>query len=317
MIKERSSSYIAGGVLLSVAGAICFSTKAVVVKLTYATGYPIDPVALLALRMIFSLPFFLFSAAFTSQQKENTKFTTRQWVLVAVLGMLGYYVSSYLDFLGLQYVSAGIERLILFTFPTFVLIISVVFLKKQPKRSQWAAVLLTYVGLMIAFGAEVRINPTPEFYRGSILIFVCAITFAIYVAGSGQLIPAVGAVKFNSYAMSFASAAVLIHFFIASEQSLFDLPTVIYGYAIAMALIGTVLPSYLVSFGIKRLGSNAASVIASIGPISTIVQAHYFLDESFSLVQGIGTLFIVGGILLISWKPTPKTELVAPVAAQN
>jgi drug/metabolite transporter (DMT)-like permease len=265
--------------------------------------------------MIFSLPFFLISAAFTSQQKENTKFTARQWINVAVIGMLGYYVSSYLDFLGLQYVTAGIERLILFTFPTFVLIISAVFLKKKPKAGQWLAVLLTYVGLLIAFGAEVQVNPTNEFYKGSLFIFICAITFAVYVAGSGQLIPAIGAVKFNSYAMSFASAAVLIHFFVTSDQSLFGLPTLIYGYAVAMALVGTVLPSYLVSLGIKRLGSNVASVIASIGPISTIVQAHYFLGESFSLVQGVGTIFIVGGILLISWKPAAKTAPVPATAA--
>jgi drug/metabolite transporter (DMT)-like permease len=307
----KASPYVIGGVLLSLTGAICFSTKAVIVKLAYGTGFPIDPVALLALRMIFSLPFFLISAAFTSQQKENTKFTRRQWFDIAVIGMLGYYVSSYLDFLGLQYVTAGIERLILFTFPTFVLIISAVFFKKRAMASQWIAVMLTYVGLVIAFGAEIQINATPEFFKGSLFIFICALTYAIYVAGSGQLIPAVGAVKFNSYAMSFAAVAVLIHFFVFSEQSLFGLPPIIYWYAIAMALVGTVIPSYLVSLGIKRLGSNVAAIIASIGPISTILQAHYFLGESFSFIQGFGTLFIVSGILLISWKPSAKAEGIA------
>ena len=306
MIKGMSSAYLIGGVLMSMAGAICFSTKAVFVKLTYATGYPIDPVALLALRMIFSLPFFVVSAAFTSQQKENKKFTGKQWVSVALVGMLGYYVSSYLDFVGLQYVSAGIERLILFTFPTFVLIISATFLKKTAQPVQWLAVALTYVGLIVAFGAEARFNSTPEFFLGSACIFICAITYALYVTGSGQLIPAVGAVKFNSYAMSFASIAVLIHFFVTSEQSLLGLPPIVYWYSVAMALVGTVLPSYLVSLGIKRLGSNVAAIIASVGPVSTIIQAHYFLGESFSVLQGVGTLFILAGVLLISWKSAPK-----------
>jgi drug/metabolite transporter (DMT)-like permease len=291
---------------MSLAGAICFSTKAVFVKLTYATGHDVDPVTLLALRMIFSLPFFAVSAAFTSQQKDNKKFTSRQWVSVALVGMMGYYVSSYLDFLGLQYVSAGIERLILFTFPTFVLIISAVLLKKPAQPMQWTAVGLTYIGLLVAFGAEARINTEPEFFLGSAYIFVCAITFAIYVAASGQLIPVVGAVKFNSYAMSFAAIAVLIHFLVSSDQSLLGLPTVVYLYALAMALVGTVLPSYLVSLGIKRLGSNVTAVIASIGPVSTIIQAHYFLGESFSWLQAMGTLFILAGVLLISWKPATK-----------
>jgi drug/metabolite transporter (DMT)-like permease len=306
MIKKLSSAYLIGGVLMSIAGAICFSTKAVFVKLTYATGHAIDPVTLLALRMIFSLPFFLVSAALTSQQKENKKFTGRQWIAVALVGMLGYYVSSYLDFVGLQYVSAGIERLILFTFPTYVLIISAVFLKKPVLPVHWLAVSLTYLGLIVAFGAEAHFNSSREFFLGSACIMICAVTFALYVTGSGQLIPAVGAVKFNSYAMSCAAIAVLVHYFVSSDQALLGLPAIIYGYAVAMALIGTVLPSYLVSLGIKRLGSNVAAIIASIGPVSTIIQAHYFLDESFSLLQGIGTLFILAGVMLISWKPAPK-----------
>jgi drug/metabolite transporter (DMT)-like permease len=310
MIREKFSGYILVGVMMSVMGAIFFSTKAVLVKLTYATGYPIDAVTLLALRMIFSLPFFLISAAFTSRQKENIKFTLRQWISVALVGMLGYYVSSYLDFVGLQYVTAGIERLILFAFPTFVLIISAVFLKKPVHLRQWFAVGVTYAGLIVAFGAEARFQTTPEFYTGSLYILICAITYATYVAGSGILIPAVSAVKFNSYAMSFAAAAVLIHFMIVSDHSLFGMPAIVYMYAIAMAIIGTVLPSYLVSLGIKRLGSNTAAIIASIGPVSTIVQAHYFLDESFSVGQGIGTFFIVGGILLISWKPSPGSAVI-------
>ena len=310
----KDSTYIIGGVLMGVVGSVLFSTKAIFVKLTYGV-YPVDPIALLALRMLFSLPFFLISAALSSNRKENIRFTSKQWALVAVLGLLGYYVSSFLDFVGLQYVTAGIERLILFTYPTFVLIISALFLKKPATPAQWIAIILAYGGLLIAYGAEVQLQPTSDFYLGCLLILVCALTFAIYIAGSGVLIPSVGALKFNSYAMSFAGVAVVIHFLLVSDQSLLGLPAIVYIYAVAMAIIGTVLPSYLVSLGIKRLGSNTTSIIASIGPVSTIIQAHYLLDETFSLVQGIGTALIIAGIMVISWKRVPKVQPITEVPA--
>jgi drug/metabolite transporter (DMT)-like permease len=305
MSIQRSSAYIVGGILMSLLGSVFFSTKAVFVKLTYAV-HPVDPITLLALRMLFSLPFFIISAALSSQQKENTKFTRAQWFYVAVVGLLGYYVSSFLDFLGLQYVTAGIERLILFTYPTFVLAINAIILKNRATRLQWIALAFTYVGLLVAFGSEARVQESGEFYLGSVLILICAITFAAYITFSGMLIPSIGALKFNSYAMSFAGIAVLAHYAITSEQSLLGLPSIVYWYAVAMAIVGTVLPSYLVSLGIKRLGSNTSAIIASVGPVSTIIQAHYVLDESFTALQGAGTALILGGILLITWKSTPK-----------
>jgi drug/metabolite transporter (DMT)-like permease len=309
MVFKKISGYLSAGILMCAGGAVLFSTKAIFVKLSYLV-FPVDPIALLALRMLFSLPFFLVSAAFTSQQKGNTKFTGRQWIYIAAAGLLGYYVSSYLDFVGLQYVSAGIERLILFTYPVFVLIISAIFLKKPATRSQWVAVAFTYAGLLFAFGAEAQLQPTRDFYTGSLLILTCAVTYAAYVAVSGVVIPVVGAVKFNSYSMLIAGAAVLIHFAIASDQSLLGLPATVYWYSVCMAIIGTVLPSYLVSLGIKRLGSNTASIIATVGPVSTIVQAYYFLGEPFSALQGLGTALILGGILLISWKQSQKVDVV-------
>ncbi|MEJ0031086.1 MAG: DMT family transporter [Bacteroidota bacterium] len=130
MSKVKSSGYILGGVLISMLGAICFSTKAIVVKLAYFE-YPVDAITLLAIRMMFSLPFFLASAFITSNQKENVRFTSRQWIQIAMLGCFGYYISSLLDFEGLKFVSAGIERLILFVYPTFVLLISTVWLKRK------------------------------------------------------------------------------------------------------------------------------------------------------------------------------------------
>ncbi|MEJ0031085.1 MAG: EamA family transporter [Bacteroidota bacterium] len=141
--------------------------------------------------------------------------------------------------------------------------------------------LITYVGLFIAFVGEARFQDSPDFYLGSTLILICAVTYAIYIAGSGAMIPVVGAIKFNSYAMSFAAAAVLTHFMVTSTQSVIGLPFVIYVYGFVMAIVSTVIPSYLVSISIKRLGANTTAIIASIGPVSTILQASLLLGESF------------------------------------
>ncbi len=302
MPEKKSYSYFIGGIIICLLGAICFSTKAIFVKLAYRET-DVDAVTLLALRMIFALPFFLISALWSSNQSTNIRFTLRQWLAVACIGCLGYYISSLLDFLGLQYVSAGIERLILFVYPTLVLLISFIFFKIKIRSMQWFALLITYAGLMVAFGGEVNYEEHAEkFYTGVLLIFVCAITYAIYIVGSGRLIPTIGAAKFNSYAMSFASIAVICHFLIVNDNSLFNLDMDIYLYSFLMAIIGTVIPSYLVAEGIKRIGSNNAAIIGSVGPVSTIVQAYFFLYEPIHLLQLIGTVMILIGILIISKK---------------
>lgn len=299
MNNRASQSHFVSGVIICLFGAVFFSTKAVVVKLAYRDT-TVDAVTLLALRMVFSLPFFVVSAWMSSRKSDNVRFTSKQWIGVALVGCLGYYVSSLLDFLGLQYISAGIERLILFVYPTLVLLISALIFRKKIKPLQWIAVAVTYAGLILAFFGEATINTnTPAFYLGSALIFGCAITFALYIVGSGRLIPIVGASKFNSYAMSFACLAVLLHFFITSDQSLFNLDKMVYGYSMTMALVGTVIPSYLVTEGIKRIGSDNAAIVGSVGPVSTILQAHLFLSEPILATQIAGTALILAGVLIV------------------
>lgn len=295
--------YFIGGIFICLLGAICFSTKAIFVKLAYRDT-TVDVATLLALRMIFSLPFFAISAFAHSNKQENVRFNRRQWLSVAMIGCLGYYISSFLDFSGLQYVSAGIERLILFVYPTLVLVMSALLFKEKITVRQWVAVLITYAGLSLAFISEAtfQTTQTENFFGGSFLILACAFTYAGYIVGSGKLIPLVGAAKFNSYAMSFASVAVLIHFCITSNLSLLHLSPTIYFYSALMAVLSTVIPSYLVVEGIKRIGSNNAAIAGSIGPISTIFQAYFFLGETVSLMQVFGTVLILAGVLLISVK---------------
>jgi drug/metabolite transporter (DMT)-like permease len=302
MSQYKRSSYFITGVILSLLGAICFSTKAIFVKLAYRET-AVDAVTLLALRMIFSLPFFAVSAWWVTLKSSNVKFTAKQWIAVGLIGCLGYYISSLLDFIGLQYVTAGIERLILFAYPTMVLLMSALIFKVNINRAQWIALVITYVGLLIAFWGEVSfVGKSTQFYLGAGSIFICAITYAMYIVGSGRIIPAVGATKFNSYAMSFAALAVIIHFIIVNDNSLLFLDFEIYAYSFLMAIIGTVIPSYLVTQGINRVGSDNTAIIGSVGPVSTIVQAYFFLNEPIHLMQLSGTALILTGILIISRK---------------
>ena len=299
MLDQRKL-YTIGGIVICLLGAICFSAKAIFVKLAYRdTG--IDAVPLLALRMIFSLPFFLVSAYIASSKVGNVRFTWGQWLNIALLGCLGYYISSLLDFIGLKYVSAGIERLILFVYPTMVLLISSIVFKIRITATQWIAVGITYAGLFLAFFGEVNLEADydGDFLFGSMMIFGCALTYASYLVGSGRIIPAVGASKFNSYAMSFACIAVLSHYMVTSDQSLLHLDPSVYYYSASMALFSTVIPSYLISEGIKRIGPGNASIIGSVGPVSTIIQANIFLHEPVFALQIAGTILVLTGVLLI------------------
>lgn len=302
-MSNKTSAYFVGGILITMLGSICFSAKAIFVKLAYVET-AIDAVSLLALRMIFSIPFFLGSALITSSKKDNVKFTTRQWIYIALIGCLGYYISSLLDFLGLLYISAGMERLILFMYPTLVVLMSSIIFKEKISARQWVALVLTYAGLVTAFLGEVSLGASSEenFYLGCFLVFACAVTFAAYVVGSGKLIPMVGPVKFNSYAMSFAAIGVLLHYFFTSNQSLLHLDEKVYIFSFLMAIISTVIPSYLRSEGIKRIGSENSAIVTSIGPASTIIQANIFLGEPIFALQIVGTLLILGGVMLIGWK---------------
>ncbi len=296
----KSNYFFVQGILMALCGAVLFSTKAIFVKLAYRDT-PVDALTLLALRMIFSIPFFLGAAVFSSNKTTNVKFTGKEWIYVAFIGCLGYYVSSFLDFVGLKYVSAGMERLILFIYPTLTLLMSAIIFKVKIKPLQWLALVVTYFGLAIAFFGEVDLNSpqNKNFLFGSVMVFICAFTYAGYIVGSGRLIPKVGASKFNSYAMSFACVGVLLHFVLFSDVSLFYLPLTVYVYSFFMAVFATVIPSYLVAAAINRIGSGNVAIVGSVGPVSTILLAHFFLSEAITVWQLIGTACILMGVLII------------------
>ena len=295
------------GFLLTLLGAILFSTKAIIVKLAFGATHT-DALTLLTLRMVFALPFYVVVAFLVSGQKANVRMTRPQWGAVLVLGILGYYISSLLDFMGLQYVSAGLERLILFLYPSFVVFINAVFFKQRITAIQKWALLLTYLGIAIAYVGELVIDTSNRgVYIGSLLVFLCAITYSMYIAGSGKLIPVVGANKFTAYAMLAATAGIFVHFALVGQGELVVASQALWGYGLGLAIFSTVLPSFLISQGLKRIGANNVAIISGIGPISTIAQAHFFLHEPIFGAQIGGTLLVVLGVLLLSWKRSPAT----------
>jgi drug/metabolite transporter (DMT)-like permease len=295
------------GFLIAFVGAILFSTKAIIVKKAFYDVH-IDALTLLALRMLFSLPFYLVIAFTVSSRQANKKMTGKEWMAVIALGIFGYYLSSLFDFIGLQYISAGLERLILFLYPSFAVIFNALFFKEKIKSIHVWALAITYIGIGIAYFGELKIDTgNPNFYWGSFLIFLCAITYAIYIAGSGQVIPKIGASKFTAYALLCSTSGVFLHYVLRGKyealQGGFDL----WWYGILLALIATVIPTFMLSFALKKIGANNVAIISSVGPVSTILQAHFFLNEPVFTEQIIGTALVLVGVLLLSVKPKKLT----------
>ncbi len=304
MIQKTKQQYIYTGFLISLMGAILFSTKAIIVKLAFReTG--VDAVTLLALRMLFSLPFYLIAAWLTGKKETSIALTPSYWVWIIVMGIFGYYLSSLFDFVGLQYISAGLERLILFLYPTFAVLVNTYIFKAKLSGTQVVALILTYLGIGIAYYAELQTElGGPGFYFGSMMIFLCAVTYSMYLVGTGQLVQKTGATRYTAYTMIAATMGIFLHYLFTHNVKSFAFTTPLIGYGILLAIVATVIPSFLLSNGMKRIGSNNVSIITSIGPVSTIIQAHFFLGEKIVTMQMIGTALVITGVILISWKST-------------
>jgi drug/metabolite transporter (DMT)-like permease len=259
--------------------------------------------------MIFSLPFYLAAAWIGSSRKGVKRFSKKQWISIVSLGLFGYYLSSLFDFVGLQYISAGLERLILFLYPTFALLINGVFFKERISRIQQLALLLTYGGIALAYFGELSLDTgNPNFYFGSFMIFLCAICYASYIVGSGRVIPQVGVTKFTAYAMLASTTGVFIHFAIGGNIRNLEQLGDYWWYGLLLAIIATVIPTFLLSIGMKKIGSNNVAIISGIGPVSTIIQAHLILNEKIFAAQVAGTFLVVAGVLLIGWRSRKNLE---------
>lgn len=297
---SRRSNQLLFPAFLVFTGAVLFSSKAILIKLAYQ--YQMDSVSLLALRMLFSLPIY-FGFAFWAHWKKPLspgQVSRREWLFVFLLGIIGYYLASLMDFLGLQYVSASMERLILFTYPTIVLIFSVLLYKAKITRLQIVALILTYFGIAFALVGDAGWEGNANFPLGASMIFFSAFTYAFYLIFSSQLIPKFGTLRFTSWVMIAAAAGILVHHSIQHGLDLFGFPRQVYVLCFFMAIFATVIPSFLVSEGLLRIGASNTSIIGSVGPVSTIILAYIFLGERLTLLQWIGTALVIAGVLVIS-----------------
>ena len=286
MPQEKQSKLFLQGFLISIGGAILFSTKAIWVKLAFKnTG--VDAITLLTLRMLLSLPFYI-AAAWLAGKKENVQpLSKRDFRWIILLGVLGYYLSSLFDFIGLQYISAGLERLILFLYPTFAVLLNTYLFKQKITRIQLLALGITYTGIGIAYYAELGTVQQND---------------SFYLVGTGRMVTKAGATRYTAYAMLAATAGIFLHFLVKKQWQTVTMSWELGWYSLALAIIATVIPSFMISSGMKRIGSNNTSIITSIGPVSTIIQASIFLNEPILITQILGTALVIAGVILIGWQ---------------
>ena len=274
-----------------------------------------DATTLLMLRMLLSLPFYLLILLY-SRRKQTKIIEPVHYAWAIGMGLLGYYMSSLFDFIGLQYVSAGIERIILFIYPTLALLINYLIFKVAISKRQWLAICITYLGIGIAYWGEFNHLPdTAKFVFGSIMVLLCGITYAFYLVGTGKLVPIMGSIQYTSIAMIAASVGIFTHYLVASSFNIglihafsYQLPTPIFWYVVGLALIATVIPSFLLSMGMNRIGSNDLAIVASIGPVSTLFQANLILGEPMLWQQVLGTGFVIAGVLLVQKVGVARTS---------
>jgi len=284
------------GVALALLAALGFSLKAIFVKLAYAAA-PVDAVTLLSLRMIFSLPAFLWVGLAAS--RSAPPLTRGDWLAVLLLGLLGYYGASMLDFLGLQYISAGLERLILFTYPTLTLIIAVLWLGKRLGRREIASLLLSYAGIALAFAHDLRVaGETDAVLVGGAFVLASSLCYAIYVAGSGPAIARLGAARFTALAMLVSTLATLLHFLATRPLSALLQPRPVLLYGVAMAVVSTVVPAFMQSAAVRRIGPERMVLIGTLGPVLPIFSGGRGPAEPLSAAQIAGAVLVLAGVVL-------------------
>jgi drug/metabolite transporter (DMT)-like permease len=294
------TAYRGWGIAFAVCGVLAFSFRPILIKLSYA-AHPVSPNTLLFLRMTLSLPFFLAIAWWLRHQPP--RLTGRDWRNIAFLGFIGYYGASFLDFLGLQYVGAGVGRLILFLFPTLVLLLSFLFLKKPPTARELVAIVVSYAG--IALVVSTQISPTTEgrlFLFGALLIFFGALLYATYLVAGSQVVKKVGSMRFTAYSMVISSFPAVVQFLVLEPASALVLPQQVWLYAIVLATFSTVLPVFLQAEALKRIGANHFALIGAVGPVSVAITSAAGLDEPFTWIQAVGGMLVIFGVLLVSLK---------------
>ena len=297
-MTQPQAAQFSSGLLLAAAGSIAFSGKAIIVKLAYRHG--VDAITLVMFRMLFAVPFFIAMAWWAG--RHQAPLTRNDWLGVLGLGFSGYYLSSFLDFLGLQYISASFERLILYLNPTLVLILGWVLYKRKISYRQGVAMAVSYSGVLLVFGHEVSLVGE-NIALGAALVFGSAITYAIYLTYSGQLVQRLGSLRLAGLATTVACFFCILQFVLLKPMTeLYVAPDVIW-LSLLNAIACTVLPVLMIMMAIERIGPGLTSQIGMIGPMSTLTMGAFLLNETFNLWILMGTVLVLGGVFWVTKAP--------------
>ncbi len=298
--KMKKDQIIGTG--LAITGVLCFSLKAILVKFAYQYG--VTAIDTLLLRMLFSFPFYLFALIRLNKVEINA--TPLHWLWLVILGLVGYYISSLFDFMGLYYISATLERLILFTYPTYVVVMGSFLFKRKIQPKEIVAIVVTYIGVLVIFSPDLIMQRQEASALGIILIFLCAITYGMYLVGTEKLIPVFGAKFFTSATLLVSAIAVFVHFIIQKGFDFLSFPTEVYVICLIMAIFSTVLPSYMISAAIQKIGSPKVAIMGGLGILSTIIMSVLFLGDTLAFTDILGGAFIVGGVMWLNLSKKKK-----------
>jgi drug/metabolite transporter (DMT)-like permease len=289
------------GLALATAGSIAFAGKAIIVKLAYRHG--VDAVTLIMYRMLFALPLFLGLAWWAGRGRPAL--AARDWRVVCGLGFLGYYLASFLDFAGLAYVSAGLERLLLYLNPTLVLLIGRVLFKRRVERAQLVALGVSYAGVLLVFGHEARLAGG-HVALGAALVFGSAVAYALYLVFSGEEVRRLGSLRLTGLATSVACVLCLLQFVLLRPLAAAAVAPAVLWLSVLNATACTFAPVLMVMMAIERVGATVAAQTGMVGPLSTILMGIVILGEPFTVWIAAGTVFVLGGIWLLA-RSRPKT----------
>lgn len=284
-------------ITLASLGAILFAAKAIVVKFSYQYGATADVV--LTLRMVFSLPIFWLAVWWNRRATSPQPLIRKDVIKVCAIGLLGYFLSSYLDFLGLHYISAGLERVILYLTPAIVLVLSKFFLKKEIDRRQYWAMVVAYLGIMMVFMHDIELNDHSAVVLGSVLVFLAAVVYSVYLIFAGELVGRVGSIRLVALASASATVATCIQSLVLGADQLFVQQPEVYYFALINALFCTFMPMLFIMMAVNRIGSSLTAQAGTIGPVGTAFLGWYFLSEPVSTLQLAGIVVVLIGIAIL------------------
>lgn len=286
----------ATGLLLALAGATAFSGKAIIVKLAYRHG--VDAVTLIMLRMLLALPLFLALAWWAGRGRPPL--TSRDWRVVVGLGFCGYYLASFLDFAGLQYITASLERLILYLNPTLVMLLGWLLFRRRVSRGQMAAFALSYLGILVVFGAELSLEGR-DVLLGAALVFGSALSYAVYLVYSGQEVQRLGSLRLTGLATSVACLLCIAQYLVLRPVGLaLELPAAVWWLSVLNAVACTFAPVLMIMMAIERVGASMASLAGMVGPVFTIALGALLLGEPFTVWVALGTVLVMLGVALLT-----------------